>query len=651
MTSSWETAAETAIRQGSVRPKNFMGGSDADYRVVLGNARTFLTEHVPSGKKVPAVEAGQVVRGASQVLNTILGGVAAVASVYGAFEARKGRKETQGARADLAQMRVDLHMEFKELGTALRHSETLISEVADAVREEGERTREEVRKARQLDLGREWNNLSHDWEAFLESSTAQTVLAEALRSTARNFISRLKAEVSTGSTLPAAEAAPYLFMAFIALAMSYDALGEPAQAQKQFQRLADDLCELGSELAQTARLLDVEAHEDAFDIVWGLRRRAVDLAANTNSIEQLIALSVDSADRGMELPMLTRTTDLLLPPASGGLGIDEPLPVRTARDIELIELLGGRFSQSAASVPTARQALASLGHPCPHELMGGVDEDLLEAVLLDPDAGLGELRRDFNVDTPAQRSYEGSREIVVLNWQEVTRGELDRAWEENESGATEDGLQRLATLMRFLDRLLGDQGSSLYPEITLKPLLALSEFSLKLMRERKDDEDTLNRAREWTSTLAGHAQFLGDGDYLLHARLFDLRLDAWTNPDARIANRFGTLEEDEFLGAQLIDVVTALRDIATATGDVEAALAVAKAVVPPRSDPAYEDSWYRARMGVARLIAQGGDIKKARGLATRIQQTLGLHADTPWLEDVVKEAAELAEELRAGDAR
>lgn len=650
MTTSWETAAHKAMREGSVRPKNFMGGSDTDYRVVLGKSRTFLTEHVPSGKKVPAVEAGQVLRGASQVLNTILGGVAAVASVYGAYEARKGRKETQEVRAEMGQMRDDLHMEFKALGTALQRSETLITEVVDAVREEGELTRAEVRMTRQLDREREWNNLSHDWGAFLESSTARVALAEALRTTARNFINGLKAEVSTGSTLRAAEAAPYLFTAFVALAMAYDALGEPVQAQRQFQRLADDLRDLGSEMARGATLLGVEEHEEAFDIVWGLRRRAAYLAATTNGVAQLIALSGASVDRTTaELPILTRTSDLLLPLGSGGLGIDDPWPVRTALDLELIKRLGGEVSGTAASVPTTRQALASLGHPRPNELMGEVDGDLLESVLLDPDAGLGELRRDFTIDTPAPRSYEGNRESVVLDWPQVTEGELDHAWEETESGATEDGIQRLALLMRFLDGILGQEGSPLYPEITLEPLLALSEFSLRLHRERAGDEHTLDRARKWISTLACNAQSLEREYYSFEAHLLELRLDAWTNPDADPAGRLRALQECELVGEDLVAVMTTLRDIATATGDVDAALDVAKALLPPRADLDHEDSWYRARIEFARLMAQGGDRKKARGIAARVRHALETHGDAPWLGEALQEASELAEELRARD--
>lgn len=509
MTSPWEAAAETAIRfaaektirEGSVRPKNFMGGPDADYRVVLGKALTFLTEHVPSGKKVPAVEAGQVAKGVSQVLNNraggvlcILGGVAAVAAVYGAYEARKGRKETQAVRVELGQMRVEPHTKL------------------------------------------------------------------------------------------------------------------------------------------------VEAHEDASE-----------LAATSNAVEEVIARSGDNADRTpAELPILTRTADLLLPPRSGGLDLNEPLPVRTALHLELVERLKGRASGSAASVPRTPQPLAALGHPLLQELVGEVDEDLLRAVLLDPDAGLGEMRRDYDIDTPAPRSYENGREIVLLDWPEVAKTEVNRAWEENESGATGGGIQRLALLMRFLDGILGEEGSSLYPEITLAPLLALSEFSLKLHREREGDENTLDRAREWISALAGHAQSVGDEYHSFQAHLLELRLDAWTDPSADLASRLRALQEREGVGDELADVVTTLRDIATATGNVDVALATAKALIPRRPDPDHEDSWYWARIGLARLTAQGGDRKGAQGIATRIQHVLESRADALWLEEVVEGASELAEELRAG---
>lgn len=82
--------------------KAFLGGPTSDYRVVVGAAGTLLSEHIPSGKKVPAVEvvalAQRGLSGAVQLAKLGRGGLlgagaagAAVAAgaVYAVYATRK----------------------------------------------------------------------------------------------------------------------------------------------------------------------------------------------------------------------------------------------------------------------------------------------------------------------------------------------------------------------------------------------------------------------------------------------------------------------------------------------------------------------------------------------------------------------------------
>ncbi len=83
--------------------KAFLGGPTSDYRVVVGAAGTLLSEHIPSGKKVPAVEvvalAQRGVSGAVQLAKLgrggLLGAGAALAAgaVYAAYAARKQQQD------------------------------------------------------------------------------------------------------------------------------------------------------------------------------------------------------------------------------------------------------------------------------------------------------------------------------------------------------------------------------------------------------------------------------------------------------------------------------------------------------------------------------------------------------------------------------
>src|SRR4051794_35748385 len=88
-----------------------MGGSSADYRVVLGRGTTLLTEHIASGKKVPAVELGDLASTGSKILSHLggrrVGGAAAVAgaavvALYGVHELRKTRRVHVAEKRDLA---------------------------------------------------------------------------------------------------------------------------------------------------------------------------------------------------------------------------------------------------------------------------------------------------------------------------------------------------------------------------------------------------------------------------------------------------------------------------------------------------------------------------------------------------------------------
>ena len=96
------TIPDPSVPAGVVA-KAFLGGPTSDYRVVVGAAGTLLSEHIPSGKKVPAVEvvalAQRGLSGAVQLAKLgrggLLGAGAAVAAgaVYAVYAARKHQQD------------------------------------------------------------------------------------------------------------------------------------------------------------------------------------------------------------------------------------------------------------------------------------------------------------------------------------------------------------------------------------------------------------------------------------------------------------------------------------------------------------------------------------------------------------------------------
>lgn len=100
--------AETGVPIGVIA-KAFLGGLPEDYRVVLGKGGTLLSEHIKSGRKVPAVEVSTVVEVATKaaaklpppVLGALVAGVAVatVGSGLALNEVRKLRKQLSADQA------------------------------------------------------------------------------------------------------------------------------------------------------------------------------------------------------------------------------------------------------------------------------------------------------------------------------------------------------------------------------------------------------------------------------------------------------------------------------------------------------------------------------------------------------------------------
>ena len=89
--------------------KAFLGGPLSDYRVILGKGGTLLSEHIPSGKKVPAVEVMSLARStlstAAQFARfgrgrlAVGAAAATVATGFAIYEARKQRTQDADAPA------------------------------------------------------------------------------------------------------------------------------------------------------------------------------------------------------------------------------------------------------------------------------------------------------------------------------------------------------------------------------------------------------------------------------------------------------------------------------------------------------------------------------------------------------------------------
>ena len=632
-------------------PIPFAGGSKAEYRIVQAQSGTIMTEHIPSGQKRLSARpsaspskaaATNVPAGGVGVLNTILSGVSAIASVYGAYEARAGRKEVQQARQDLGDLHSDLNQGFADIRLALRRSEDLLGALSEIVRLEAELTRDEVRESRRHDLQLAWRNLEHDWDAFLNAETARVQLAMALRDAARDFINRLNGEVDPTSEREAADTAPYLFMAHVALSMAYDGIGESGQAQRQLMELATDMLIHGRDVVAGATLLGVEEHREAIELIWGLRRAAIQMAG---AADLSSALDLAGAEPLQLLPILFQSSDILLEDGSSGLRLDDVLPLETVAQIDVATRLGASLESGSAASPTARQAMAALGHPRPAELQGEIDLDVLAAVVQDADAGLGDLRRDFEVTSPITMHFEGQGQTVPLYWEEIADDENMKAWKEQHSGLYAAAEERITRLLFFLDGILGRDNSSEYPSISFQPRASLAQMCLERLAEGDIVGESAARARAEADTLMEQARAEGDIHYELDAQLLLLRLDAWTEAPGVADQLEHLLASNQFASNVYFLVISALVDLARA-GHATTAAAFAARFLPDRPDSAlFEQAWLGARLDQARILGFGGQQKKARGLVTRVRRQLEGRSDREWIEPLLQDATALYEQL------
>lgn len=615
-----------------ILPLNFMGGVDSDYEAFESSTGTLMSRHQPSGAvrlsvrrmSGPRAEGlANRLQGAPPMLNLILSGVAAIASVFGASEAHRGRRETQAVRAELREVHRDLSEEFHRLGQAMQRSENLLHQLAELVQIEGAMVRDEVAKSRHLGLQRKWENLAHDWEAFLEASTARPHLAEALRETARDFINGLRGEAVNGRHITPASAAPYLFMGYIALAMAYDALGEHEYGQKQLVRLAEQMQSLGQPLVNELTLLGAAEHQNAVELLWGLRRSAlamVDAARPGMSLSTQIEGIAAKAPEVM--PALRTTHDFLLPEGSGGLVLDAPLPAATVPQLEVVNNLGGRFGEGHASVPSARQAIASLGHPSPQELEGEIAEDVLHAAILDPEKGIGPLRRDFEVTAPMTLSHEGPTTRVDLDWAKIAERETCKALWEHDQGRSDAASARLRTLLKFIEQVPKKLDSNNYPEIALFPRATRIEIMLdQLSSTGGGANPTLaSESLSQVEQLRQEADEQDADNYQHLASLYMLRASAWSGDSSSLPGQLDQLNFGDCADVCCSsDVMRVLLDVARATDDAASVLRIAKESLPPRPRQGWERVWLNARLHLAELVALNGDRKDARRIAAKVR--------------------------------
>lgn len=108
------TGPQDALGKSGIRPKIFRGGPASDYRLGIGENSTLLSEHIPTGLKVPAVEVDTLLAAASKVAKLDRSGKAALAAgataatvvtVYSLVKSRQARKENAALRAEVAQLR------------------------------------------------------------------------------------------------------------------------------------------------------------------------------------------------------------------------------------------------------------------------------------------------------------------------------------------------------------------------------------------------------------------------------------------------------------------------------------------------------------------------------------------------------------------
>lgn len=117
----------------NIQPKAFLGGSIEEYRLVIGKGSTVLTEHIASGRKVPAVEAASsTLSKAAPLLKSGRGGnaaiaatatVAAVVTVYGAVQARRSLKEARALRVEVERFRQEQDADAQPAGRPILTSD------------------------------------------------------------------------------------------------------------------------------------------------------------------------------------------------------------------------------------------------------------------------------------------------------------------------------------------------------------------------------------------------------------------------------------------------------------------------------------------------------------------------------------------------
>ncbi|MFC6287590.1 hypothetical protein ACFP3Q_14480 [Nocardioides sp. GCM10027113] len=347
MTASREAAAKL-LNEANIRPKTFLGGSPNEYRLVLGKGSTLLSEHIASGRKVPAVEAGPALKGASTVLRSTGGSgsalaatatIAAVATVYGVVRARRLLRENQALRAELSDRRqsesVDLDQEIaSHAGSPQSQDEVAPPDCETA------------------------------WQPGGSILTAQ---AHNLAPVDRGSIKdRLRPEWPEGRTYPPTPPA-----------------------------------------------------------------------------------------------LQPRTTS----------ANDASSPALEARDGEEVDL-----------------------DVLPPGLAVGDESQLLGVV----------------VDATASSGSTDAAAVVKVDWVETVERQVEAARGERDQGRTEDGVGRLRLLLFFLDNVLVEERSPLYPDITVEPLIALVELSLEQAKQKGSTSNTSPAITDWMSRLRALAAETAD---------------------------------------------------------------------------------------------------------------------------------------------